>query len=111
MLKILEKTDELVNLITESKEYKKYQSIKDKMKKDEEIMALVEEVKTLQKEAVKKASKNESTENLDKTINEKLAILNKFPIYQEYLSIEEEINVILQTVKNTIENYINKAIQ
>ena len=108
---ILEKTDELVSLIIESSEYQKYQDIKEKMKKDEEVMGLIEEVKSLQKEAVKKSIKNEDVEELDKTIEEKLVILNKIPIYQEYLDVEEEINVTLQTIKNTIENYINKAIQ
>ena len=111
MLKILEKTDELVNLIIESDEYKKYQNIKDKMEKDEEIMTLINEVKILQKEAVKKSSKNESTKDIDIFISDKFNILNNFPIDQEYLEVEEEINTVLQTIKNTIENYINKAIQ
>ena len=111
MQDVLKKTDELVDLIIERKEYKNYQKIQEKMEQDKEIMTLIEDVKLLQKEAVKKKSKNEDVKELDKTIEEKLEMLNKIPIYQSYLEIEEEINVILQTVKNTIENHINKAIQ
>jgi len=111
MKSILEKTDELVDLIINSKEYQKYLSIKDKMKRDKEIIEKIEKIRILQKEAVKKSSINEAVDELDKEINEKLEGLKQIPIYQEYLNVEEEINIVLQTIKKTIENYINKAVQ
>ena len=79
--------DEVVKEITESKEYKKCIELKMKMKDNEEINSLVEEIKKLQKEFIR-------TNNLN--IKEKLSELEKelesIPIYVTYMKNLEVVN-------------------
>ena len=80
---ILDKVKEIINYIEESDNYQKYLLIKDKLKDDEEINSLLEEIKRLQK--ILANNKN------DKVIEESLKIKNKelndIPLYRDYLNI------------------------
>ena len=49
MNKIINKTDELIDEITQSDKYRNYLYLKNKMINDCEIMNLIDEVKNLQK--------------------------------------------------------------
>lgn len=105
--KILNKTDEIIDIIRESDEYKKYLQVSNKLKNHDEIMNLINEIKSLQKEIVKDKSLNKDTTNIDNEINKKLNQLEEYPIYLEYIYLQEDLNNSIQLVKEGIENYIN----
>lgn len=104
---IILKTDELVEAIRESNDYKEYLKLKDEMINNKEIMDLIQKVKTIQKEIVINNSKKINTEEAEINLRKTLEELNSYELYMEFSSIQEKINIELQTIKNTIENKIN----
>jgi len=105
--KILTKTDEIIDIIKNSEEYKKYIEVSSKLKEHKEIMTLIDEVKTLQKKLVKEKSLKRDITSIDEEINKKLEQLEGYPIYLEYIYLQEDLNNSIQLVKEGIENYIN----
>ena len=107
---ILEKTDELVNYIKSTDKYKKYLEISKKVKENNEIMDLINRVKTLQKEAIRKEYKKEDISSIDKEINNLISKLKEYPIYLELTYLEEDLNNLFIVIKEVLDNYISKQI-
>ena len=105
--KILEKTDEIIEIIKNSKEYQQYIEISNKMKDNKEIVSLINDIKKLQQKLVKEQSVGNDITVLDKEINDKLKILEEYPIYLEYLYLQEDLNNSINLIKESIEDYIN----
>lgn len=104
---ILKKSEELIEVIKDSCEYNKYIELKSKMIQDEDIMRLINNVKCIQKEIVKRKSENKDISMLEKNIEKSLNKLNDIPLYVEYELVQQELNRLLQQIKNTIESCIN----
>ena len=108
---INDKLEDLFNAIEESSEYKNYLKIGEVLEEDEEIKILIDEIKTLQKQAVKLEYNNDIRyKEVDKEIEDKVNILNNKPIYKEYLKRMNAFNDILSESSNNIEKYINSKI-
>ena len=105
--KILTKTDEIIDIIKNSEEYQKYIEVSNKMKDNKEIMNLINEIKTLQKKLVKEKSVGNDISSIDDEINKKLKCLEDYPIYLDYIYLQEDLNNSITLVKTSIENYIN----
>ena len=108
---VLLKIDEIVNYIEESDNYKKYKEIGKKLEKDSDIMDKVNKIKSIQKEIVKLEIAKKDISSLEKEIEDILSILNTYPIYQEYIYLQEDLNGIFQSIKMIIENYINDKLK
>ena len=76
----MEKLDEVVNTIKNSKEYKTVIELKEKMNSNEDINSLVKKIKILQKKYIRTNDKNIKLEldSLEKKLNE-------IPIYHIYM--------------------------
>lgn len=107
---ILKKVDELVNYIKNSNDYIKYQQLVKEVKSNNEIMNIIEEVKLLQKTAVNKEYLKEDTKDINKKIKTNLEKLEAYPIYQEMTYLQEDLNNLFMTIKNMLDDYINKQI-
>lgn len=105
--KILSITDEIVDIIKNSEEYRKYIEVSNKMKDHKEIMSLIDEIKSLQKQLVKEQSLNKDVTSIDNEINNKLKQLEEYPIYLEYIYLQEDLNESIGLVKERIEKHIN----
>lgn len=108
---VLSKVDEIVNYIEESDNYKKYKEIEKRLEKDSDIMDKVNKIKSIQKQIVKLEIEKQDVSNLEKEIEEILSILNTYPIYQEYIYLQEDLNNTFQSIKIIIENYINDKLK
>ena len=104
---VLDKTNELVSLIKESNDYKRYLFLKEEMKKDKQLMELVNKIKKSEKLRVNLEHKKEDISNIDKEINSLRKELNEYPIYQEYLYLQEDLNNLFQNIRNILETNIN----
>lgn len=104
---ILNKIEEIVNIIKNSDEYKKYIEVSNKMKNNKEIMNLINEVKFLQKNLVKEQSFGNDISLIDEEINKKIKRLEEYPIYLEYTYLQEDLDNSISLVKTSIEKYIN----
>lgn len=104
---VLDKTNELVSLIKESNDYKRYLFLKEEMKKDKQLMELVNKIKKSEKLRVNLEHKKEDISNIEKEINSLRKELNEYPIYQEYLYLQEDLNNLFQNIRNILETNIN----
>lgn len=103
--------EELFNSINNSNEYKEYKLIVDTLESNKEVINLMEEIKKLQKEAVKLEYKNDDKYlEVDKIIKEKEEILNNNKDYQEYLSKLKKFNNTLLASSSLIEDYVTDKV-
>lgn len=90
--------------------YQNYQSLRKKLKENEEVMELIARVRTYQKELVKlEHSKTDVVPTLTK-YKETLECLEQNPLYHAYKISEDELNNTLQYMKNQIEKTIESII-
>ena len=108
---IEKKVDELFAAINDSDEYQAYLQIGKVLEKDEEINQLIAEIKELQQKSVRLEEAGDlEYKEIDKVIEEKVKLLNDKPIYQEYLRRMNEFNDVIAESSNQIEKYVNSKI-
>ena len=100
---ILNKIDEIINLIENSSEYQKYLSLKKDLDNDKEITLLISEIKLLQKDVVHHLDKKE-------ILNKKLKELESIPLYREYQNTVASLNNTCAIIEQRINNYLNKKV-
>ncbi len=100
-----ENLDDIINYIMNSKEYKKCIEIKKKMSKNKELNKLIEEIKLLQKEYIRKNS-----ESIKEELEKKEHELNDIPIYVEYNNNLEAVNNMIDLVKDELNDYFYKKL-
>ncbi len=98
--------DNLFDEFEHSKLYEDYLNVKLKLEASEEIMNLIEEIKRLQKIAT-----NNKDENIEIRIKELYEQLEKFPLYQSYLIIIDQINEELFQVKEQFDKYFKNVLK
>ena len=107
MVNIMNKElDELVSYIKNTSSYKNCISIKEKMDKNEEICSLIEEIKKLQKKYVK----SNYDDNVKKELDSLESKLNSIPIYVEYNNNLEEVNKMIDLVKDELNDYFTELL-
>lgn len=92
--------DKVINCITSKEEYKQCIQIKEKMRNNETIRKLIDEIKTLQREYVK-----EENSNIKKELSKKIIQLEQIPIYREYQNNLEAVNEMINYVKDDLNDY------
>lgn len=103
--------EELFTSINDSPEYQEYKKISSILNDNVEVKALIEEIKTLQKEATKLEYNNDDEYmEVDKVIAEKTKLLNNNTYYQEYLSKLKKFNTMLLASSSLIEEYIDEKV-
>ena len=102
---ILNQVDNIVSIIKDSDDYKEYLYLKEKLSKHDKANTLINDIKKLQKELVKKRVNKEDISSLEKDINDKLDSLNKIPLYVDYINKQEFLNMIYQNIKNRLDDY------
>ncbi len=111
----MEKEDKLLKLFEESlreiKESKAYQDLlvlREKLAENKEAIALIEEVKSLQKEIVRLEAKKQDSKNKEDELFEVQNKLFAIPLYSEYYYLNEEIQLELDMLSKTVEAEIAK---
>ena len=105
--RILKKIDELVCLIKDTPNYKRYNELKNQMKNNKEIMSLIKQIKKLEQSIIKKEYNKLNTKEEEKKLKELKEELKSFPIYLEYSYLQEDLNNDFQNIKKIIEDSIN----
>ena len=107
---VLDDVDNLTDYIKDSYKYKRYIEVRDKIKENNDIMKMINDIKSLQKKIVRLEHDHKSIEKEDKEIDNLLSKLEEYPIYNEYNYLIEDLNYELDYVKKTIEENINKVV-
>ncbi len=105
--KILNKVDELVSLIKNSDDYKRYIFLKEEMKNNKEIMNNISKIKKLEQTVVNKKYRKESVVKEEQEINSLKEELLTYPIYQEYSYLMEDLDNTFQNIREMLEKNIN----
>ncbi len=108
MEKLLNKFDDILEELKTSPKYQDLLAVKKQLADNEEIKSLISEIKDLQKTMVKKEAEKKSFAKDEKIYQEKLAILNSIPLYQEYSYLLDDIQVDLEILRSSVEKEINK---
>lgn len=108
--KILDKLEEIVSYIEESKTYKDYQFLKEKINNNDKITNLITTIKTKQKELVNKEYRHEETTLLEEELTNLEKQLNEIPLYCDFLNKQTELNEIFTSIKTQIEECLDKNI-
>lgn len=108
---VINKVDELIELIKTDNSYKRYKEIVLQMKTNEDIMSAIKEIKQIQKEIVNLEYRKKDVSALEEKYFLILDKLNSYPIYQEYTYLQEDLNNMFQSIKAILEQYINNLIK
>lgn len=100
---LLNKIDEIISLIENSKEYQKYLLLKDEMNNNSDIKKLINEIRVLQKDVVHHLDKKEK---LRKRMDE----LNAHPLYREYNNTLASINNVYAIIESNLNNYFQRIV-
>ena len=106
--KILNKVDELIDLLKSNEDYQRYIYLSNEMKKNNTIMSIIKDIKKLEQQRVNLEYKKEDTKDIDKEIDSKKNELNEYPIYVEYNYLKEDLNNTFQSIRSILENNINE---
>lgn len=98
--------DELIDSITNIKEYNNVINIKKKMNDNDELLKLISDVKNLQKKYIK--SNYDGT--IKQELEEKEKILNEIPIYIEYNENLKIVNEMISVVTENLNEYFYKKL-
>lgn len=107
---ILNKFEILLSSIKQSPDYQRYLVLKKKLNSNNDIKMMIQNVKTLQKEIVKKEYHSLPTIEEEQKINKILTELDKIPLYKEYTYVVSDLNYLINYVKEEIEKCINEKI-
>ena len=100
-----ENIEDIVVYITNSDSYIRCIYIKKQMDKNKDLCEKIEKIKKLQKEYIR-SNDNEIKEKLDNLVNE----INNIPIYVEYNNSLEEVNKMINLVKDRLNEYFYKRL-
>ena len=98
--------NEVIECITDSSDYKKCISLKNKMSENEEITSLIKKIKDTQKKYVRSGYDSKFKEELD-SLEEKLM---NIPIYHVYSESLEKVNQMIDYVKDELNDYFSKLL-
>lgn len=100
---ILNKVNEIIEVIKKSDDYQKYLLLQEKMNNNDELISLINEVKELQKMIV-------NGKDRENELKEKMDLLENNPLYREYNNTLGVINNQLSIIENTLNNYFYKKL-
>lgn len=101
----MEELNKIIDYITNSSEYKKCISLKDKMSNNSKLMDKINKVKVLQKKYIKSNDLSIKKE-LDLLIED----LNNEPLYYNYMNNLEVVNEMISFVNDELNNYFYRVI-
>lgn len=104
--------DEFVKALSDNPIIKRFQELEKILNNDSNLQQLVHDMKSIQKEFVHAKTFQQKENEL--FLNEKLDNIqnqiNEYPLYLEYLELQEEINEMLQRFVDIFEDGLDKEI-
>lgn len=97
---------DLTDYICNTSAYKKCISLKKQMDENDDLNKLIKEIKHLQQKYVK----NSYDEQIKKELDTKVEILNNIPIYVIYNRSLDEVNSMIDYVKDSLNIYFDNLL-
>ncbi len=105
--------ENLLKLIEENESVQRYKQIEKVINKDKTLKLKINQLKSVQKQLInaKEINKTQAIKKFQEEHDQLLEEIESFPLMAEYLELQDEINQMLKTVVEIIENRINKEIE
>ncbi len=105
--------DKLLKMIEDDPVVKRYRQIEEKMNASKDIKQQINRLKSVQKQLInaRHIGKVEAIKQFEKDYDERLRQIEDFPLMAEYLQLQTEINDMLQSVIQIIEDGLHKEIK
>ncbi len=105
--------ENLLKLIEENESVQRYKQIEKVINKDKTLKLKINQLKSVQKQLInaKEINKAQAIKKFQEEHDQLLEEIESFPLMAEYLELQDEINQMLKTVVEIIENRINKEIE
>lgn len=101
--------DKLIQAILENETIKRYKELEAYIESNEEFTNIISELKIVQKQLVnaKEFNKGQAIIVFTKQYNELLEKIDDYPLVNEYLALQSDINEVLQQIVSIIEDGID----
>jgi cell fate (sporulation/competence/biofilm development) regulator YmcA (YheA/YmcA/DUF963 family) len=105
--------EKLIEMLSNDLEIKRYKRIETIMNDQKELKKKMNQLKSLQKQLVnaKQIEKTEAIKQFQKQYDEQLEEIENYPLMSEYLALQSEINMMIQSIVDIIEEGIEKDIK
>ena len=105
--------ENLLKLIEENESVQRYKQIEKVINKDKTLKIRNNQLKSDQKQLInaKEINKTQAILKFQEEHDQLLEEIESYPLMAEYLELQDEINQMLKTVVEIIENRINKEIE
>lgn len=109
---VLAQAKQLAKMIAETEEVDFFKRAEEKIHQNEKVRALINELKSLQKQAVnlQHYGKHEALKQVEAKIDAIYEQLEQIPIVGEFQQSQAEVNDLLQLVASTISNTVTDEI-
>jgi cell fate (sporulation/competence/biofilm development) regulator YmcA (YheA/YmcA/DUF963 family) len=102
--------EKLIQMLLENDDIQRYKRIEKHINSNKELKAKFNELKAIQKQLVnaKHIGKTEAIKTFQERYDLCLEVIESYPLMSDYLALQSDINEVLQTVINIIEDGIEK---
>ena len=107
---VYDEANNLAKAIQESKEYKEYEAIKNKVSSDIEMKKKIDDFEKLRYDVQSMAFQGKQDEEKTKKLQEMYTILNEDKRIKEYFDIEVRFNIMLADVNRIISESVKDLI-
>ena len=107
---VYDEANNLAKAIQESKEYKEYEAVKNKLSSDVEMKKKVDDFEKLRYDVQAMAFQGKQDEEKTKKLQEMYTILNENKQIKEYFDIEVRFNIMLADVNRIISESVKDLI-
>ncbi|NNU82663.1 hypothetical protein ETC05_02020 [Geobacillus sp. BMUD] len=109
---VLAQAKQLAKMIAETEEVDFFKRAEEKIHQNEKVRALINELKSLQKQAVnlQHYGKHEALKRVEAKIDAIYEELSQIPIVSEFQQSQADVNDLLQLVASTISNTVTDEI-
>ena len=98
--------DKVIEYIKNSNDYKLCMKLKKQMDDNEDIKSLIDEVKNLQKKYIR----SNYDDSIKLELNKKIEELSNIPIYVTYNQSLDNVNSMIEYVKDSLNNYFDNLL-
>ncbi len=105
--KLLSELDQLLDDIRASSLYHDFKKVQAQLKKDTEVMLLIQNIKQWQRQIVltEHGYQKQDVISLEGNITEALTTLEQIPLYTEYVRLQQELDDLIQEITNRINSF------
>jgi cell fate (sporulation/competence/biofilm development) regulator YmcA (YheA/YmcA/DUF963 family) len=102
--------EKLIHMIETDERILRYQKLEKILNENQIIKEKLNDLKSIQKTMVQKKTYGLDVKAIEEEYQKRLEEMHLFPLLSEYLSLQEEINEMLQQIAFIIEKSINEEI-